>query len=107
MIEVAEKNGAVTFRVRAQPRASKTEMAGEYAGALRLRIAAPPVDGKANDECRRFFAKLFEVPSRNVEIVAGDSSRDKIIRIHNRGAAHARALLNRTLMESVATSDGG
>jgi uncharacterized protein (TIGR00251 family) len=83
VIEVSEKNGSVTFKVRAQPRASKTEMVGEYAGALKLRIAAPPVDGKANEECRKFFAKLFAVPSRQVEIVTGDSSRDKIIRIHN------------------------
>lgn len=106
MIEVREKDGAVTFKVRARPRASKTEMAGEYAGALKLRIAAPPVDGKANDECRKFFAKLFEVPGGSVEIVTGDSSRDKIIRIHNFSAAHAQALLNPGLMKSVVTTEG-
>lgn len=96
MIDVTEKNGAVTFKIRAQPRASKTEMVGEYAGALKLRIAAPPVDGKANDECRKFFAKLFKVPSGNVEIVAGDSSRDKIIRIHNVNAERVQAALNKS-----------
>jgi uncharacterized protein len=83
LIEVSEKNEAVTFRVRAQPRAAKTEIVGEYGGAVKLRIAAPPVDGKANDEMIRFFSKLFMIPNRSVEIVSGDSSRDKIVRLHN------------------------
>jgi uncharacterized protein (TIGR00251 family) len=95
LIEVNEKNGTVTFKIRAQPRAAKTEMAGEYAGALKLRIAAPPVDGKANDEVIKFFSKLFEVANRNVEIVSGDSSRDKIIRIHNITLMQAQTLLNK------------
>jgi len=95
LIEVTEKNGTVTFKIRAQPRASKTEMVGEYAGALRLRIAAPPVDGKANDEVIKFFSKIFEVPNRNVEIVSGDSARDKIIRIHNVTMAQVQTLLNK------------
>jgi uncharacterized protein (TIGR00251 family) len=95
LIEVNEKNGTVTFKIRAQPRASKTEMIGEYAGALKLRIAAPPVDGKANEEVIKFFSKLFDVPNRNVEIVSGDSARDKIIRIHNVTMAHVQTLLNK------------
>jgi uncharacterized protein len=95
LIEVNEKNGTVTFKIRAQPRASKTEMVGEYAGALKLRIAAPPVDGKANAEVIKFFSKFFDVPNRNVEIVSGDSSRDKIIRIHNVSMAHVQTLLNK------------
>jgi uncharacterized protein len=95
LIEVNEKNDAVTFRVRAQPRAAKTEIVGEYAGAVKLRIAAPPVDGKANDEMIKFFSRLFEIPSRSVEIVSGDSSRDKIIRIHNIGVARVQGVLGR------------
>jgi uncharacterized protein (TIGR00251 family) len=94
LIEVVEKNGAVTFKVRAQPRASKTEIVGEYGGAIKLRIAAPPVDGKANEECRRFFARLFQLPLSQVEIVTGDSSRDKIIRIQALGAKQVQALLD-------------
>ena len=95
MIEINEKNGAVIFKIRAQPRAAKTEMVGEYSGALKLRIAAPPVDGKANDEVVKFFSKLFEVPNRNVEIVSGESSRDKIIRILNVSMARVQTLLNK------------
>jgi uncharacterized protein len=95
LIEVNEKNGIVTFKIRAQPRAAKTEMVGEYSGALKLRIAAPPVDGKANDEVIKFFSRLFGVPNRNVEIVGGDSSRDKIIGIHGVSMARVQTLLNK------------
>lgn len=81
MIELSKKLGAVTFRVRVQPRASHTEVVGEHAGAIKLRIAAPPVDGKANEACRRFLAKQLGVAAVAVEIVSGDSSREKIIRV--------------------------
>jgi uncharacterized protein len=82
MVEIKEKDGAVTFKVRAQPGAARTEMAGEHAGAIKLRIAAPPARGKANEECRRFLARLFGVSPSSVEIVSGDSSRQKLIRVH-------------------------
>ncbi|MEK6304028.1 MAG: DUF167 domain-containing protein [Acidobacteriota bacterium] len=82
MIEISEKKGSVVLRVRVQPRASRTELTGEHAGALKLKITAPPVDGKANEECRRFLAKLLGVGAGSVEIIAGASSRDKIVRIH-------------------------
>ena len=80
---MSEKEGAIIFKARVQPRARRTEIAGEQAGALKLRVAAPPVNGKANEECRRFLARLFKIASSAVEIVSGDSSRDKTIRIRN------------------------
>ena len=89
MINFSEKDGAVTFRVRVQPRASRAEVAGEHAGALKLRLTAPPVEGKANEECRRYLAKIFGVSLSSVEIVSGDSSRDKLIRVQ--GASRERA----------------
>jgi uncharacterized protein len=95
MIELIEKNGAVSFKVRVQPRASRSEIAGEYDGALKLRICSPPVDGKANDECRRLIAKVVGVPARSVEIVVGDSSRDKVIRIGGISAQLVREALRR------------
>jgi len=82
VLDLNEREGAVTLRVRVQPRASRTEIVGEYAGAIKLRVTAPPVDGKANEECRRFLAKLLGVSAGSVEIIAGDSSRDKVVRIH-------------------------
>jgi uncharacterized protein (TIGR00251 family) len=96
MVEISEKNGTTTFRVRVQPRASRTEVAGEHAGAIKLRIVAPPVDGKANEECIRFLARLLEVPPRAIEIVSGDSSRDKVIRVHATTAARVRDALRQS-----------
>ena len=93
MVELIEKGGAVSFKVRVQPRASRTEIAGEHAEAIRLRIAAPPVDGKANEECRRFLARLLGISASSVEIVSGNSSRDKIIRIRNTNAERIREAL--------------
>ena len=83
MLDLNEKDNAVTIRIRVQPRASRTEVVGEYAGAIKLRVAALPVDGKANEECRRFLAKLFNVGATSIEIISGDSSRDKVIRVSN------------------------
>jgi uncharacterized protein (TIGR00251 family) len=93
MIELHEKDDAVSFRVRVQPRASRTELAGLHGEAIKIRIAAPPVDGKANDECRRFIAKLIGVAAASVEIVAGESSRDKVIRIRHTTVARVREAL--------------
>jgi uncharacterized protein len=95
VIEFNHKDGAVTFRVRVQPRASRTEITGEHAGAVKLRIAAPPVDGKANEECRRFLAKLLGVSASSVEIVSGNSSRDKLIRVHEVSVERIRDALGR------------
>lgn len=86
MLDLNEKDNAVTIRIRVQPRASRTEIVGEHAGAIKLRVAAPPVDGKANEECRRFLAKLFKVGATSIEIISGDSSRDKVIRVSNLSA---------------------
>lgn len=95
VIEINEKEGDVTLRVRVQPRASRTELTGEYAGGIKLKITAPPVDGKANDECRRFLAKLLGVSAGSVEIILGESSRDKVIRVHNISAHRVREALRR------------
>jgi hypothetical protein len=69
------------LRIRAQPRASRTEIAGEYGGALKIRLAAPPVDGGANRELVRFLAKAVGVPTSAVTVVAGESSRNKVVEI--------------------------
>ena len=95
MFELNEKDGAVTFKVKVQPGAPKTEIVGEHAGAIKLRVAAPPVNGKANEECRRFLAKLFEVSATSVEIISGDSSRDKVIRIRSISARRVLEALGR------------
>jgi len=67
--------------VHAQPGAARTEVAGTHGDALKVRIAARAVDGRANDTLRRFLADAFGTPLRNVTLVRGESSRDKVVRI--------------------------
>ena len=81
MIRYRESDGAVIFEVRVVPRASKTAVAGEHDGALKVRVAAPPVEGAANEELLRFLARGLGVPLRSVEIVAGHASKSKRVRV--------------------------
>jgi hypothetical protein len=90
LIEYREEAGALVFAVRVAPRASKTAAAGAHGGALKVRVAAPPVEGAANEELTRFLARAFGVPSRAVEIVSGHSSKTKVVRV---GGADAEDLL--------------
>jgi uncharacterized protein (TIGR00251 family) len=69
----------VRFEVRVQPRASRSEIVGEQEGALRVRLAAPPVEGAANDALIELLADLLDVPKRDIRIVRGATSRRKII----------------------------
>ena len=80
-IRIQQRDGAARIPVRAQPRASRTEIAGEYDGALKVRIAAPPVDGAANEELARFLAKTFGVSKSMVRVVSGESGRDKLVEV--------------------------
>jgi len=95
VVEMNEKDGAVTFKARVQPRAPRSEIAGEHNGAIKLRLAAPPVDGKANQECRSFLARLLKVSATSVEIISGSTSRDKVIRIQNISARRVTEALGR------------
>jgi uncharacterized protein (TIGR00251 family) len=80
-VRVQEANGRVRFSVRVQPRASRNEVVGIYGDALKVRLTSPPVDGAANDELVKFFAHVFAVARRDVRILAGESSRSKIVEI--------------------------
>jgi uncharacterized protein (TIGR00251 family) len=83
LINYTEKNGAIVFNVRVVPRASKSEIVGEMDGALRVRIASPPVDGAANAELIKLLSKTFGVSKSEVEILAGQISKIKQIKIAN------------------------
>lgn len=81
------------LHVRVIPRAKKTEIDGTRGDALLVRLAAPPVDGAANDTLTRFLARLLKVPTRAVRIVSGESARDKRIAIDGVSAQRVRELL--------------
>ena len=87
MLDFKEEGGALVFAVRVVPRASRTAVAGEHDGALRVRVAAPPVEGAANEELARFLAKTLGVPARDVEIVSGHASKSKRVRVRGVSAA--------------------
>jgi uncharacterized protein (TIGR00251 family) len=67
--------------VKVHPRARRTALAGRFGDAYKLDLAAPPVDGKANEECTRFFADLAQVPRARVKILTGLTSRMKVVEI--------------------------
>jgi uncharacterized protein (TIGR00251 family) len=67
--------------VKVHPRARRTALAGRLGDAWKLALAAPPVDGKANEECVRFFAELARVPKSRVRIVTGSSARMKVVEV--------------------------
>lgn len=71
----------VVLSLHVQPGAKRSAFAGTYGDALKLKLAAPAVDGKANAELVRFLADAFGVPRRNVEIVRGETSRAKVVRV--------------------------
>lgn len=83
MIQYQEKNGGIIFSLRVVPNSSKSEILGEFDGSLKIKIAAPPVDGAANAELIKFLAKTFDVSKSEVEIIRGETSKSKQIRIFN------------------------
>lgn len=68
--------------VRAQPRASRSEVVGLHGEALKVRLAAAPVEGAANRELEKVLAKVLGVPRSSVEVLRGSSGREKVLRIH-------------------------
>ena len=80
-LKITEAAGGVTFTVRVVPRARKNEIVGIHGDALRIRLTAPPVEGRANEALIAFLAKRLGVRKSQVEIVVGATSRRKMIRI--------------------------
>jgi uncharacterized protein (TIGR00251 family) len=81
MLRYEERDGALTFAVRVVARASRSAVVGAHDGALRVRVAAPPVAGAANEELRRTLARALGVAARDVEIVGGLTSKNKQVRV--------------------------
>ena len=78
---------AVRLDIVVQPRSSRSEVAGRIDGAIKVRVNAPPAEGKANEECVRVLARFFDVPKSAVRILAGASGRKKVVEIDGLDAA--------------------
>lgn len=84
---LSEREGDVLVRVRLQPRARGDEIVGERAGALLVRVSAPPLEGRANDALCRVIAKAAGVAPGRASVVKGASSRDKVVRLEGADAS--------------------
>ena len=93
VIRHSQHGRSLTFNVLVVSRASRSEIVGEHDGALKVRIAAKPIEGAANRELQRLLAKNFKLPQNAVEIIAGANSKRKIVRIDGANAATLEQLI--------------
>ncbi len=74
-------DGRITLTLHIQPGAKKTEIAGRHGDALKIRLAAPPVDGKANEALIRYIAEQLKLPKSAVSLKSGQTSRQKVLEV--------------------------
>ncbi len=94
MAAIQNSPTGATFAVKVHPRAKKNAITGEVGDALKVSLTAPPADGKANEACIEFFAKLLNLPRSSVTIAAGQTSRNKVIRVAGLSDEEVRRRLN-------------
>lgn len=82
------------LRVRLTPRASRNELSGWRGDLLLARVTAPPVEGKANEALRRLLAEALSIAPRDISIVSGLASREKLVQVRGLDTATLRARLN-------------
>ena len=102
----ASGEGGIVLRVRVQPAGGRAAVTGRAGDALALRVAAPPVDGRANAAVAEFVADLFGVPKSTVELVGGARSRQKRLRVGGLDPTTARTVLAAELAKVQAGSGG-
>ena len=93
MIPIRQLGGGVTFAVKVHPRAKTNAITGELGNALKVSLTSPPVEGRANEACIEFFAKLLKVPRSSVTIASGQTSRQKVIGVSGLPAEEVRKRL--------------
>lgn len=93
-MKLVDVGGGVRFEVWAKPRAKKSRIVGERGDAVEISLAAPPVDGAANEELVRVLASVLDVPKRAVTIVRGDTSQRKLVEVAGVTAEEARRRLS-------------
>ncbi len=93
MIRVRETAAGATFAVKVHPRAKKNAITGVVGEALKVSLTAPPVEGRANEACIEFLAGLLKASQSSLTIVAGASSRNKVVRVAGMTAAEVEERL--------------
>ena len=97
VIPIRDTPSGATFHVKVQPRAKKNAATGEIGDALKVALTAPPIEGRANEACIAFFAELLNVSRSSVTIAAGETSRNKLIRVSGLSATQVEAKLRSVL----------
>ncbi len=92
-LELKSDAGGVSFAVRVSPRASRSKVTGVHDAALKVSLAAPPVDGEANEELCALLAKLLGVAKRAVRITQGERGKSKVVRVEGVTEAEVLGLL--------------
>lgn len=73
----------LTLKIKVEPRSSRAGVVGPYGDALKVKLTSPPVEGRANRELIEVLAKEFGVSKKDVEIISGQSSKNKMVKLHN------------------------
>jgi len=97
MIPIRDTPSGATFQIKVQPRAKRNAVRGEVGDALKIALTAPPLEGRANEACIAFFAELLNVSRSSITIAAGETSRNKLIRVSGLSAAQVEAKLRDAL----------
>ncbi len=106
LFEVDEE-GRVILRLHVQPGAGRSELVGRHGDAVKVRVAAPPEQGRANDACRRLLAEVFNVKESAVALVAGPTNRSKCFALTGAEPDAVRDQLERALERGSRRSSGG
>lgn len=78
---IQETQGGVLLHLFVQPKSSKNQIIGQHNNELKIKITSPPVDGEANEAVIKFFSKILKIPKNQVELIKGESSRHKVIKL--------------------------
>ncbi len=98
-LEIEQRGKQLLLRVRVQPRAARTAVAGVLQGALKVRLTAPPLDDRANRQLVQWLASLLELPKSRIELVSGHKSRRKTLSIQGLAESELRARIGRNLVK--------
>jgi uncharacterized protein len=91
---MTESNNSVTFSIKVVPRAKRDEIVGIENDVLKIRLTAPPVEGRANEALIKFLAQKLSLARANIEIVRGETSRTKVMRVRGISAEEVRKRLS-------------
>lgn len=89
-----QNDGSLWLSVYVQPGASKSEIVGPHGDSLKIRIKAPPVEGKANEALQEFLSQQLKISKRSIQVIKGELQRNKVVRIEGVSLEDIKSVLN-------------